>query len=66
MEDGKKAVLVATLSTYDDLLVKNTPEDCLKESKGKDRALNDDVDLETESQDPNLALWEAYRRSNCV
>jgi hypothetical protein len=48
MEEGRKSVLVAALSTYADLLAKNMSELDLGQGKGKGKASDDDVDLEAE------------------
>lgn len=51
MEGAKRTVLVAALSTYADLLAKNTSDLSLEPRKGKGKASDDDVDLEAETQD---------------
>src|SRR5438034_11734768 len=50
MDDAKRTVLVAALSTYADLLAKNTAELELGQGKGKGKASDDDVDLTAEIQ----------------
>lgn len=51
MDDNKKAVLVAALSAYAELLSRNTAELQSSQGKGKGKASDDDVDLESEIRD---------------
>jgi hypothetical protein len=51
MEEGRKSVLVAALSTYADLLAKSTSEVDRALGKGKAKASDDDVDVQAERLD---------------
>lgn len=51
MDNEKRAVLVAALSAYADLLVKNSTQLDIEQGKGKGKASDDDIDLNAEIQD---------------